>query len=99
MQAVEKALAGRPEPGPLEITLPLDALRVEETAKEIAHLVSQQGGRLPFQPLLIACQSRTDIVLLFLAVLELIKQGSLWAHQEAPFGEITLVDEASNLKE
>ena len=31
-------------------------------------------------------------MVLFLAVLELIKSGRLWAEQEHPFGDITLVE-------
>jgi chromatin segregation and condensation protein Rec8/ScpA/Scc1 (kleisin family) len=34
-------------------------------------------------------------VVLFLAVLEMIKAGGLWAEQEEAFGDITLVLEAA----
>jgi chromatin segregation and condensation protein Rec8/ScpA/Scc1 (kleisin family) len=33
-------------------------------------------------------------VVLFLAVLEMIKVGRLWAEQDRPFGDITLVETA-----
>ena len=33
--------------------------------------------------------------MLFLAVLEMIKGGQLWAEQDRPFGEIVLIDTAA----
>src|SRR3972149_2225945 len=46
------------------------------------------GGGLALRPLLAACQPRTEIVVLFLAVLEMIKVGRLWADQRRSFGDI-----------
>jgi segregation and condensation protein A len=54
--------------------------------------LERKHGRLGFRPLLAACQTRTEIVVLFLAVLELIKSGRLWAEQDQPFGDIVLVE-------
>lgn len=55
----------------------------------IARMV-RQGGRLNFLAVLNGTRSRLDIVVTFLAVLELIKRHFIRAHQESLFGEIDL---------
>lgn len=48
------------------------------------------GGKLNFRSILIGTRSRLDIVVTFLALLELIKRHFIQAHQESLFGEIDL---------
>ena len=48
-------------------------------------------GRLSFRVLMLECQSRMEIIVSFMAVLELIKARVLDAMQEAAFTDITLV--------
>lgn len=91
LKVVQEALARRP-PEPEEAVLEIETITVEEKVRELTDALSRSGGRLPFNPLLAACQSRTEIVVLFLAVLELIKAGRLWAEQDRPFGQIVLVE-------
>lgn len=55
----------------------------------IARMI-RQGGKLNFRQILNGTRSRLDIVVTFLAVLELIKQHFIQAHQEGLFGEIDL---------
>jgi segregation and condensation protein A len=50
-----------------------------------------QNGRASFQKLLENATSRLEIVVTFLAVLELIKRRKIEAKQEQMFGEIELV--------
>jgi chromatin segregation and condensation protein Rec8/ScpA/Scc1 (kleisin family) len=46
---------------------------------------------MPFRELLATCTTRREVIVLFLALLELIKRGEAWAEQEAPFAEIVIV--------
>jgi len=59
---------------------------------EIGAALEQKRGRLRFRPLLAKCETRTEIVVLFMALLEMIKSGHLWAEQERAFGDIVLVE-------
>jgi segregation and condensation protein A len=90
LRTVQEALdrhPAEPEDGVIE----LEPFTVEEKMRQVETTLTKGGGRLAFRPLLAACQSRTEIVVLFLAMLELVKAGRLWAQQEATFGEIELV--------
>lgn len=48
-------------------------------------------GRINFRCFIAACRSRMEIIVGFLAVLELIKRGSAVAEQPEPFGDIIIV--------
>jgi segregation and condensation protein A len=91
LSAVKEALAAAP-PEPEEAVLHIEPVTVAEKIAEVSQALSQNEGRLPFRPLLATCRTRTEIVVLFLAVLELIKGGSLWAEQEQAFGDIDLIE-------
>jgi len=91
LEAVKEALARQP-PEPEEGVLYIEPVTVNEKVAEITTTLARRRGRLSFRLLLTACQNRTEIVVLFLAVLELIKAGRLWAEQDRPFGDITLVE-------
>ncbi len=91
LAVVKEALAARPAE-PEEAVLHVEPVTVDEKIEEIARSLAGRKGRLPFRPLLAACQTRTEIVVLFLAVLELIKSGRLWAEQDRPFGDIVLME-------
>lgn len=90
LRTVHEALAQHP-PEPEGAVIELEPFTVDEKAEEVASALARSRGRLALRPLLQACRSRTEIVVLFLAILELIKAGRLWAEQEATFGEIVLV--------
>jgi segregation and condensation protein A len=91
LSAVKEALAQAP-PEPQEQVIHIEPVTVNEKIEEVTQKLTQGKGRLPFRPLLAACKTRTEIVVLFLAVLELIKGGQLWAEQETAFGEIELIE-------
>jgi len=93
MQAVREALARTP-PEPEQAILEIEPVTVDEKIGELSLTLERARGRLAFRGLLAACQTRTEIVVLFLAVLEMIKAGRLWAEQDRPFGDITLVETA-----
>lgn len=93
LESVKEALAQKPaEPG--EAVLHIEPITVNEKIEDVQSTLRRRGGRLGFRPLLSACRTRTEIVVLFLAVLELIKAGRLWAEQDQPFGDITLIEAA-----
>jgi segregation and condensation protein A len=94
LTAVKDALARKPEEAE-EAVLHVEPVTVNEKIEEISAALERKRGRLGFRPLLAACQTRTEIVVLFLAVLELIKSGRLWAEQDQPFGDIVLVEGAA----
>jgi segregation and condensation protein A len=90
MSAVKDALARSPAE-PEEAVIHIEPVTVNEKVEELETALSRHKGKLRFRPLLEACTTRTEIVVLFLAVLELIKAGNLWAEQDAPFGDIVLM--------
>lgn len=93
LEAVREALVRQPAE-PEQAILEIEPVTVDEKIGELFLALERAGGRLAFRPLLAACHTRTEIVVLFLAVLEMIKAGRLWAEQRRPFGEITLVEAA-----
>jgi segregation and condensation protein A len=94
LEAVKEALAEKP-PEPDEVLIHIEPVTVTEKMEEITSALTQRDGRLAFRPLLSGCSTRTEVVVLFLAVLEMIKAGGLWAEQEQAFGDITLVLETA----
>lgn len=89
MDAVKEAISRRPEE-PEEAVIHIEPVTVNEKVAELESALTRRKGKLRFRPLLEACETRTEVVVLFLAVLELIKAGNLWADQDAPFGDIIL---------
>ena len=51
----------------------------------------RRNKRLSFRVFISASRSRIEVIVAFLAVLELIKGLRLRAEQDAPFGDISLV--------
>ncbi len=94
LSAVKDALAKKPAE-PEEAVLHIEPMTVDEKIAELTKTLARRKGRARFRPMLAACKNRTEIVVLFLAVLELIKAGRLWAEQDRPFGEIELVETAA----
>jgi len=92
--AVKEAIARTPEE-PEEAVIQIEPVTVSEKVEELDSALAKGKGRLRFAPLLEACESRTEIVVLFLAVLELIKAGQLWADQDTAFGDIVLSREVA----
>jgi segregation and condensation protein A len=94
LSAVKEALARKP-PEPEEAVLHIEPVTVNEKIDEISEALKRKRGRLHFRPLLAKCETRTEIVVLFMALLEMIKGGGLWAEQEHAFGDIVLVEAAA----
>ncbi len=64
---------------------------IRDQIRLIARSLSERGGRVIFQRLLENAHSRMEIVVTFLATLELIKRRKIEARQSALFGEIELL--------
>jgi segregation and condensation protein A len=86
---VEQALTRVPEEAPEPIIRP-HRITVREKVAEIRDLVLAQG-RVSFRDLMLACQTRMEIIVSFMAVLELIKSLVLDATQDGAFNDIALV--------
>src|SRR3990172_8284503 len=80
LEAVKEALSRKPLE-PEEAVLHIESVTVNDKAEQIMKALHRRRGRLSFRSMLASCRTRTDIVVLFLAVLELIKAGKLWAEQ------------------
>src|SRR6266508_64392 len=93
LSAVKEALSRKP-PEPEDAVLHIEPMTVNEKIAEISSALTRRRGRLRFRPLLAKCETRTEIVVLFMALLEMIKSGHLWAEQDRPFGDIVLVEAA-----
>jgi len=77
-----------PEEGAIE----REAVTVEEKmAAVMTAVVAGGSGRVSFRSVVEACSSRMEVIVVFLAVLELIKAGELVARQRGRFRDIMLV--------
>jgi segregation and condensation protein A len=88
-EMVEEALTRIPEEAPQPVIRP-HRITVRDKIAQIRERI-QGEGRLSFRTLMLECQSRMEIIVAFMAVLELIKSHVLDATQEAAFTDITLV--------
>ena len=86
---VEQALTRVPEEEPEPIIRP-HRVTVREKVAHIRDLVIEHG-RLSFRDLISACHTRMEIIVSFMAVLELIKSRVLDAAQDEAFSDIVLV--------
>jgi segregation and condensation protein A len=91
LEAVRRALALVPDRPALGTVVAPPKVTIRDQIRLIAGALREQGGRVVFQRLLADAQSRMEIVVTFLATLELIKRRKIEARQAALFGEIELV--------
>jgi len=88
-ELVEQALTRLPEEEPHPVIRP-HRITVRD---KVAHIREQllDRGRLSFRALMVECHTRMEIIVSFMAVLELIKSRVLDAIQDAAFADILLV--------
>jgi segregation and condensation protein A len=88
-ELVEQALTRVPEEAPEPAIRP-HRITVRE---KVAHIRDRilEHRRLSFRELMLECHSRMEIIVSFMAVLELIKARVLDARQDAAFADIALV--------
>jgi segregation and condensation protein A len=90
LEAVRRALALIPDKAPLGSVVAPPKVTIRDQIRVIAHALRAQNGQVSFQQLLETATTRLEIVVTFLAVLELIKRRKIEARQEQLFGEIEL---------
>ena len=87
LDALNRVLSRLPARAVLE--LEAEAYDIEDKIKRI-HSRVRVAGRLSFETLLAECRSRLEMIVTFLALLELLKLHRVTAVQDANFGEIVL---------
>lgn len=83
-------LQAAPSTPPLEEVVAPPPVRLRDQVRLILHAL-RRAGRTTFGALLRRFRSRVEIVVSFLAVLELVKQRRVVARQEGRFGDIELL--------
>ncbi len=68
----------------------LDRITIEERIAQILETVKSEGSGLLFTSLFSGKSSKEDIIISFLALLELIKMKMIKVYQRAPFGPIEI---------
>ncbi|MCC6483286.1 MAG: segregation/condensation protein A [Armatimonadetes bacterium] len=69
-------------------TIPRQKITLRMKMAEMMRRVHESGSRIPFSQLFAAERTRPDIVMAFLALLELMRQFKIVAEQDQQFGEI-----------
>ena len=75
---------------PVPTIIPHEITLDEKVADLRARLAAAPGGTLAVWPLLEEARSRLEVVVTFMAVLELVRRHAILATQEAAFGEIVI---------
>jgi segregation and condensation protein A len=86
----EEALSRQPAE-PEEGAIERQAVTVDEKMAAVMEAVASGSGRVSFRALVEACSSRMEVIVVFLAVLELIKAGQLVARQRGRFRDIMMI--------
>lgn len=89
-QAAEKVLAVRPEPPPLGTMVKPPTVTIRDQIRRIVGSIRTEG-RAVFQRLMQGVRSRIEVVVAFLAMLELVKRRHVIARQTDLFGDIEIV--------
>ena len=89
-QAAEKVLAVRPEPPPLGTMVKPPTVTIRDQIRRIVGSIRTEG-RAVFQSLMQGVRSRIEVVVAFLAMLELVKRRHVIARQTDLFGDIEIV--------
>jgi segregation and condensation protein A len=89
-KAAEMILAIRPEPPPLGTMVSPPKVTIRDQIRRIVGSIRAEG-RAVFQRLMRGVESRIEVVVAFLAMLELVKRRHVIARQTDLFGEIEIV--------
>jgi segregation and condensation protein A len=88
IDALNRVMSRLPEPAVYEVQG--DVYDVEDKMQLIASLAAERGT-MTFESLLVGCRARIEMVVIFIALLELIKLGRISIVQTVGFGEIQIV--------
>lgn len=89
LHIVREVLERQPAEAP-EGVVERQEVSVEQKVADLSEAL-QRRKRLSFRAFISACRSRIEVIVAFLAVLELIKALRLRAEQDAVFGDISLI--------
>jgi segregation and condensation protein A len=89
-KAAENALAVRPEPPPLGTMVSAPKVTIRDQIRRIVQNI-RSDGRAVFQRMMRGVQTRIEVVVAFLAMLELVKRRHVVARQSDLFGDIEIV--------
>ncbi len=89
VEALRQSLATQAVGSPDSVVAPL-AMSLTEKVAELRRLMEEKKS-YTFQALVQAARSRLEIVVTFLAVLELLRRREIKTRQEVPFGDILLL--------
>lgn len=73
-----------------DLTIPQEDVNIAEKMSDILFLLKRNSGSLPFIELFSRVNRKRELLGLFLALLELVRQQRVTASQETSFGEIHL---------
>jgi segregation and condensation protein A len=90
LAAVQHALALAPDKPTLGTVVAPPKVTIRDQIRLIAHALHSGGGQASFQDMLAQAKSRMEVVVTFLALLELIKRRKIEASQSQAFGEIQI---------
>jgi segregation and condensation protein A len=88
LDALNRVMARVPEAAVYEVHS--EAYDVDDKMRLIASTVAEHGS-MSFTELLMRCRARAEMIVTFMALLELIKLGQVAVTQAEAFGDITLV--------
>jgi segregation and condensation protein A len=91
LEAVRRALALHPDKPALGTVVAPPKVTIRDQIRLIARSLRAGDGRTSFQAMLAAATRQMEVIVAFLAVLELIKRRKIEARQEGAFGEIVLL--------
>jgi segregation and condensation protein A len=84
-----KVISAKEPPHPLSQAVTISAITVRQRIDEIVSII-KSTTHSTFRSLLLSDHTRLEIIVTFLALLELIKHHSIFALQENPFADIQL---------
>jgi len=88
LDALDRVMSRLPEPAVYEVQG--EVFDVEQKMTVIAAALAEQGA-LSFGELLLKCHTRSEMIVTFIALLELIKLGQALVVQTEAFGDISIV--------
>jgi len=98
LQIIQEVLSKQPEESVEEVIVHRTEYTVEDKIEALSSLI-KKSKRISFRRFIEACHSRLEVIVAFLAVLELIKGLRLLAEQDVLFGDINLVRLAAPVAE
>lgn len=72
----------------LPVSIMEKTVSLQEKISQIKNLFNAKSRELKFEDLMNSAKSRTEVIISFLAILELMKQQEVHLHQEKNFGDI-----------